>query len=327
MTSENILGKHPGLLSRKTVSVIVPVLNERKNISIIFDSLKKVFNELDYRLELIFIDDGSSDKSIVEIKRLARLDQRVKFLEFSRNFGKEVATTAGINFCSGEACILIDADLQHPVELIPVFIEKWEEGFEVVVGVRKKNKNAKLFKRVGAYLFYKMNTLIVDDVKIPPNGTDFRLLDRIVINEFNRLTEKNRLTRGLIDWLGFRRAFIHFEVKSRVHGETNYNFLKLFKLALTNFISMSLIPLKFAGFLGFFITLVSGFLGFYILIGKYFLHLTFASTFSDAENLAILIVFLVGIILMSLGIIALYTANIHLEIRNRPLYVLRSKKV
>lgn len=310
----------------KKISVIIPAYNEEKNIPLAYQELKKVFASCgDYNFEIFFVNDGSRDETLEEIEKLAQKDESVRYIDFSRNFGKEVATTAGINNCSGDACIMVDADLQHPIELIPEFIKKWEEGAEVVVGVRKKNKSVGWFKKIGSKLFYKIINRIAE-VKVVPNATDFRLLDRVVINEFNRFTESNRMTRALIDWLGFKREYINFEANERIHGEASYSFWKLFKLAVNSFISLSLLPLKLAGNLGIVIMLTSGIAGFYILIGKYFFHWRFASTFSDAENLAILLVFLVGIILTSLGLMALYVANIHGEVINRPMYVIRKKR-
>jgi dolichol-phosphate mannosyltransferase len=310
----------------KLISIIIPAYNEEKNIPLVYAALQDIFKKCqNYSFEILFINDGSKDGTILEIEKLAQQDQGVKYLDFARNFGKEIATTAGINNCKGDACIMVDADLQHPIELIPQFIEKWEQGADVVVGVRNKNKSVGWLKKVGSKLFYKIINNIAE-VKVVPNATDYRLIDRIVIDEFNRFTESNRMTRALIDWLGFRRDFIHFDANERIHGEASYSFWKLFKLALNSFISLSLLPLKLAGNLGIIITLLSGFAGFYILLGKYFFHWRFASTFSDAENLAILIVFLVGIILSSLGLMALYIANIHGEVINRPMYVVRKKR-
>jgi dolichol-phosphate mannosyltransferase len=312
----------------KNISIIIPAYNEEENIPLIYAELQKVFSVLrkDYEFEIFFINDGSSDGTLMAIRKLSSEDVNVKFVDFSRNFGKEVATTAGINNCSGDACIIIDADLQHPPELIPDFIAKWEKGGEVVVGIRNKSKSDGILKKVGSAIFYKIINRITE-VRIVPNATDFRLLDRKVINEFNRFSEANRMTRGLVDWLGFNRDYIYFEARQRVHGTASYSFWKLFSLAINSFVSLSLLPLKLAGYLGIAITLLSGFSGFYILLGKYFLHLPFASTFSDAENLAIFIVFLVGIILMSIGLIALYVANIHREVIKRPIYVIRDKKI
>jgi dolichol-phosphate mannosyltransferase len=310
----------------KTISIIIPAYNEEKNIRPIYDALQKVFKSVSgqYLFELVFINDGSLDNTIGELEKLSAIDERVKYLDFSRNFGKEVATTAGINTCQGDACIMIDSDLQHPVELIPDFIAQWEKGFDVVVGIRNKNKSDSFFKIIGSGIFYKIINEIAE-IEIIPNATDFRLLDRIVIEEFKKFKEKERMTRALIDWLGFRRTYIYFNANDRLHGTASYSFWKLFKLALNSFISLSLFPLKLAGYLGTTITLFSGLAGAYILIGKYFLHTQFASTFSDSENLAIMIVFLVGIILMSLGLMALYIANIHGEVISRPLYVVRKK--
>ncbi len=312
----------------KTISLIIPAYNEEKNIFPLYKKLEeKVFQPLQnhYNFEVLFINDGSQDQTEKQIEKLASLHPNVKFIDFSRNFGKEIATTAGINHCTGDACLMLDADLQHPIELIPQFIQKWEDGFEVVIGVRKNNAGG-YWKTLGAKFFYFILNKI-SDTQATPGTTDFRLLDRIVIDEFNRFTETNRMTRALIDWLGFKRTNIQFKAHERLHGTASYSFWKLTKLAFNGFISLSMLPLELASFFGSFIFILSGSLGFYILLGKYFFHWHFASTFSDAENLAIFIVFLVGILLISIGFVALYIANIQKEVTNRPLYVMRKKKI
>ena len=311
----------------KLISIIIPAYNEEKNIPLAYAELQKIFKTCSekYSFEILFVNDGSKDNTIAEIEKLASADSGVSYVDFSRNFGKEVATTAGINNCKGDACMMIDADLQHPIELIPEFIKKWEQGADVVVGIRKKNKSVGWFKKMGSVAFYKIINKIAE-IEVVPNATDFRLIDRVVIDEFNRFTESKRMTRALIDWLGFKRDYIYFDANERINGEASYSFWKLFTLALNSFISLSLLPLKLAGNLGIVITLFSGIAGFYILLGKYFFHTHFASTFSDAENLAILIVFLVGIILTSIGLLALYIANIHGEVINRPMYVVKKKR-
>lgn len=312
----------------KSISIIIPAYNEEKNIPLVYQELQKVFQfcEKKYVFSILFVNDGSSDGTIREIEKLAVSDQNVKYIDFSRNFGKELATTAALNSCQSDACLMLDADLQHPIELIPEFIQKWENGAEVVVGIRNKNKSIGILKKIGSKIFYKIINSIAE-VKVVPNATDFRLLDRVVINEFNRFTETNRMTRALIDWLGFKRSYINFDANERINGDASYSFWKLFKLAINSFISLSLFPLKLAGNLGIGITLVSGIAGLYIFFGKYLFRWHFASTFSDAENLAILLLFLVGIILMSIGLIALYIANIHSEVIGRPMYVIRNKKI
>jgi dolichol-phosphate mannosyltransferase len=263
---------------------------------------------------------------VPEIKKLPDRDDRVKYLQFSRNFGKELATTAGLREAKGDAAIMIDADLQHPAELIPRFIEKWKKGAEVVVGVRKKNRREGLVKKIGSFLFYKIINAIAE-IRITPNATDFRLLDRAVMNEFNRFTEKNRMSRALIDWLGFNRDYIYFNANPRMDGKAGYSTLKLVRLALSGFVSLSLVPLKLAGYLGIVIVIISGSLGLFIFIERYVLGEPWNMGFSYPSILAVINLFLIGIVLSCLGLIALYIANIHGEVINRPMYVIRSRKL
>lgn len=311
----------------KTISIIVPAYNEEQNIRPLYDQLREVFQsvEQDYQYEILFVNDGSLDHTGDVIQKITALDSRVRYIDFSRNFGKEIATTAGINLCSGDACMILDADLQHPAERIPDFIRKWEEGFEVVIGIREKSRSDSWIKILGGKVFYWLLNRIAD-TEVIPNATDFRLLDRTVIDEFNRFSETNRLTRGLIDWLGFRRTYITFQANERLHGTASYSVWKLAKLALHSFMSLSLFPLKVAGYIGIFITTLSFVSGSYIFLGKYFFDWYWALTFSDSENLAIFIVFLVGILLISIGLISIYIANIHEEVIKRPLYAMRRSK-
>jgi polyisoprenyl-phosphate glycosyltransferase len=308
----------------KMISLVIPVYNEEKNIPLLYEGLKKVWQGILYNQEMIYVDDGSSDDSSLILRRLSALDSAVKVVEFSRNFGKEIATTAGINHCQGNACILIDADLQHPLAMIPEFLRRWEKGAEIVVGVRLSNKSCGLMKSFCSRLFYKIMAGI-SEVELMPNSTDFRLLDRKVINEFNRFTEKNRITRGLIDWLGFKKDYLYFDAGARANGEAGYSFLKLVRLAINSVVSLSLFPLKLAGYLGIFITITSGLLGLFILVEKYLLNDPWKMYFSGSAILAVVILFLVGIILICLGLTALYIANIHGEVVNRPLYAVRNK--
>lgn len=311
----------------KQISLVIPAYNEADNIRPMYDALQKSLSSIKdrYEFEILFINDGSKDTTREEIAKLENEDARVKCIDFSRNFGKEIATTAGLNHCTGDACIMIDADLQHPAERIPDFITKWEEGFDVVVGIRKENKSDSWIKKTGSLIFYTLLNKI-SDIEIIPNTTDFRLLDRAVIDAFNCFTETKRLTRGLIDWLGFRRAYITFDAHERLHGTASYSVWKLTKLALHSFMSLSLFPLKMAGYIGIIITFISFVSGSYIFLGKYFFDWYWALTFSDSEDLAIFIVFLVGILLMSIGLISLYVANIHEEVIKRPLYIVRKNR-
>ena len=315
-------------MSKKLISIIIPVFNEEENIPKIYAELMKVFTGIrkKYNYEVIFVDDGSLDKSPEILKNLTNKNKKIKYIQFSRNFGKEIATTAGINNCRGDACIMIDADLQHPPSVIPKFLAKWEDGAEVVVGVRKKNNRDLWVKNAGAWLYYKIINKI-SETTLVPNATDFRLLDRIVIEEFNKLSERNRMTRALIAWLGFRRELILFDSPKRAHGKATYSYLKLTKLALSSIVAHSLFPLKFAGYLGIIITPLAGLVGLFILVEKYFLKDPLRFHFTGTAMLGVLIIFLVGVILVCLGLIALYIAQIQDEVVNRPMYVIRNKKL
>lgn len=311
-------------MPQKSISIVIPVYNEEKNIPLIYDELLKVFNGLKekYDYELIFVDDGSQDKSPEILENLTGQNNKVKYLQFSRNFGKEIATSAGLHRVKGEAAIIIDADLQHPPALIPQFLEKWENGAESVIGIREKNKGEGLIKKLGSFWFCKiMNS--ISETKFIPQATDFRLIDKKVIKEFNKFTERERITRGLIDWLGFKKDFIYFKANERKSGKAGYNILKLTRLALSSFVAHSLFPLKFAGYLGVIVSVFSGFLGIFIFINNFILK---NKMFSGLAIVVVLVVFLVGIVLSCLGLVALYIGNIQNEVTNRPLYVIRKKR-
>lgn len=309
----------------KRISIVVPVYNEEKNIQAFYQALLTEFKEslAGYDFELLFINDGSKDNSHTEILKLAAQDARVRPIEFTRNFGKEIATTAGINFATGEALIMIDVDLQHPVERIKDLLSAWEKGAEVVVGVRKESKSDSTFKRVSSIVYYKIINMI-SETQITPHATDFRLIDRVVIEEFNRLTERNRITRGLIDWLGFRQELVYFDANERFAGEASYSVKKLITLFLHSIMSHSLFPLRLAIYLGFIIICVSGFLGVIQFLDRYFL--LFGLDFTGTAILANITIFLVGVIIAMLGIIAVYLGNVHQESQARPLYVVRNRK-
>lgn len=308
---------------KKLVTIIVPAYNEEKNVRPFHVALVKVLRgikDLDFRI--LFVNDGSSDKTLDVIRQLMKTDQRVDVIDFVRNFGKEIATTAGLNHAAGDASIMIDADLQHPVELIPEFIAKWQKGAEVVIGQRIESDGQNWFLRLRSGVFYWIFNKI-SDTTIVSGTTDYQLLDRAVVDEFNRFTEHARMTRGLIRWLGFPAEYIQFKANERAHGSANYSTFKLIRLAANSFVSLSLFPLKLAGYLGMFISSISGLLGVYMYLDRYILRDPFSFSFTGTAFLAVLIIFLVGIILTSLGLIALYIGNIHDDVANRPLYVMR----
>ncbi|HSX01870.1 MAG TPA: glycosyltransferase family 2 protein [Candidatus Saccharimonadia bacterium] len=308
------------------ISIVVPCYNEQANLRPFYDAMQRVIKPLPYAFEFVFVDDGSADKTKKVLASLARKDEAVRPVELVRNFGKEIAVTAGLHQARGDAAIILDADLQHPPELIPEFLDKWQRLSEVVVGVRLPTKHhTSWLKRLASKWFYRIMGAI-SDVAIVPNATDYRLLDRLVIDEFNRFTERNRMTRGLIDWLGFRHAYVYFEPAKRLNGAPAYSYRKLLRLAIQSFISLSLFPLKLAGYLGLIITIVSLPLGIFIYIEKYIMSDPMRLHITGTATLGVVLLFLVGIILVCLGLMALYVANIYGEVVNRPLYVVRRER-
>jgi glycosyltransferase involved in cell wall biosynthesis len=305
---------------QKLISVVVPVFNEEKNIPLLHAELEKVLESLPYDHEIVFVNDGSSDGTAEQIAILRTQDPRIRYREFSRNFGKEIATTAGLHYASGDAVLIIDADLQHPPRVIPQFISEWEKGFEVVVGMRTKT-NDTAFRKAASKVFHSIMS-IISDTELVSGETDFRLIDRAVLDEFNKFTEHSRMTRGLINWIGFRRGHVYFEAEERKHGKSTYNLVGLIRLAVSSIVQHSLFPLRLGAYFGALIVVVSGALGIVMFLDKFVTHWGF--NFSGPAILGDVLLFLVGIILMAIGILAVYIGNIHLEVRNRPLYIIRN---
>lgn len=299
--------------------------NEEDNVQSVHDAIKEVTHNLAYRFEYLFINDGSSDETTERLLQLAQSDPEVVPIELARNFGKEIALTAGLHAAKGDAAIMLDADLQHPPGHIPEFIQKWEKGADVVVGVRKEYKTS-WHKKLMSKLFYSSINKI-SDITLTPHATDFRLVDRQVIQAFNQFTERNRITRGLFDWLGYRRDFVYFVADERLNGEASYSLPKLIRLGVDSFVGHSLLPLRLAGYIGFLITMISLPLGVFIFVDRYlFDNNLFGLAFSGNAILAVISLFLSGITLTCLGLMSLYIANIHQEVANRPLYVVRPNR-
>lgn len=310
-------------MSPKTISIVIPVYNEAANLPLLYKELLRHTQRLSYQFEVIFVDDGSQDDSARIIRGLADSDPDVTALELARNFGKEAAISAGLHAAKGDAAIVMDADLQMPPRLLGDFIAEWEDGADIVVGIFT-TRSMSLIRRTGAKLFYRIMGLIGQS-KITPHATDFRLLDRQVLDVFKKCTEHNRITRGMIDWLGFKRAYVPFEQEARRHGKPTYSMSKLISLAMNSFTSYSLIPLRIAGYLGVLILTLSVPGGIFMYVERYILHDPWRLLFSGTDMLAVLILFLVGVMLACLGLISLYIANIHAEVVNRPLYIVRDR--
>jgi glycosyltransferase involved in cell wall biosynthesis len=302
-------------------SFVVPVYNERASLEIFHKSLTQAAKAAcGTNYEIIYCDDGSTDGSTAIIERLTKKNPRIKLLKLSRNFGKEVATTAGIHHAHGNAIITLDADGQHPVNLIPKFIEKWRSGDKVVIGLRVSNQKEGMLKRYGSKLFYKLFNRFTGLTMIT-GSTDYRLIDKSVQQEFVRMTERNRITRGLIDWLGYKREYIKFKANPRLAGYASYSAKKLFRLAVDSVISLSISPLYITAYMGAIVLPISALLGISMAINALLgdplhLHAT------GSAYAIMLILFLIGILMVSQGIIGLYLSHIHIETQNRPLYVI-----
>ena len=306
----------------KKISTIVPIYNEEKNVPLMHQALSEVAEQLtNYEFEFIFVNDGSKDNSWKALKEISNKDARVVAIDFSRNFGKELALTAGVQNCTGDAAIFLDADLQHPPALIPQFVKKWEQGAVVVAGIRKTTEKKSFIKDAGSKFFYALMKRFSRNV-LTRNSTDFKLIDRKVMNELVRFTEHNRLFRGLIEWMGFKTETIEFVAPERVNGTATYSLRKLFSLAINSLTSFSLFPLKLAGYLGVLTTFVSFVLLCVMLVFKFILH---SAMFSSISYVIVTNTFVLGIVLMALGIMALYIGQIHAEVIGRPLYVIREK--
>lgn len=306
---------------KKLISVVVPSFNEEENIAWFNGQLADVLKNSSYNFEVIYVNDGSSDNTLNELKALAEQEKSVTYISFSRNFGKEAATTAGIHAAKGDAVIMLDSDGQHPPKLIPDMINLWEAGAQVVIGVRKSNVGEGFIKKYGSKFFYKILNSLTNNNTVP-GSTDFRLIDRRVATEFNRFTERGRITRGLIDWLGFKREYFYFEAPERHAGTAAYSVGKLVKLAFHAFVSQSTKPLQAVGLLGLFVMALSFFTGIAVLLEKFAFNDSLGLAISGTAILAIFLSFLVGLVLACQGLLALYVESIHNETQNRPLYII-----
>ena len=304
------------------LSVVVPVYNESEGIKLFHDLLtpfaeKKSNNSY----EIIYVNDGSKDGTLEILSKISKGNPSIKVVNLSRNFGKEIATTAGISVAVGNATIIMDGDGQHPPALIGDFIKKWNDGAQVVIGVRSSNKNEGFVKKWGSRVFYQLfNSVSGSEIK--PRSTDYRLIDKVVRKEFLRFTERQRITRGLIDWLGFKREYITFEAPARIAGEASYKTSQLIKLALNSFTSLSLRPLFFFGWIGAIITAGTILVSLFLVIEYTLFGDVLNVGITNSGILGVLTAFLVGLILTSQGMIAIYLSHVHSQTQARPLFVI-----
>ncbi|MBU8689216.1 glycosyltransferase family 2 protein [Priestia megaterium] len=301
-------------------SIVVPVYNEEEVIHETYRRLTEVMRSTKEAYELLFVNDGSRDRTAEIIKEYSEQDPAVVLLDFARNFGHQIAITAGMDYARGEAVVVIDADLQDPPELILEMIEKWKQGFDVVYAKRTKRKGETYFKKQTAAMFYRFLRAMTD-IDIPLDTGDFRLLDRKVCNQMNSIQEKNRFVRGLVSWVGFKQIAVEYERDERLAGESKYPLKKMLKLSMDGITSFSYKPLKLASYAG--ITL-SG-IGFIYLLVVLYLKLFTDSTITGWSSLIVIQLFFSGIILIILGMIGEYIGRIYDETKNRPLYIVREK--
>jgi dolichol-phosphate mannosyltransferase len=288
-----------------------------------YNRLIKITNKLTkYNWEFIYVNDGSSDNSLIILRELARLNKKNKVIDLSRNFGKEIALSAGVHEIENtNAVICLDADLQHPPELIPKLLKAWDQGSEIVATIRTSIEKQPFLKRIGSLLFYWLMSKI-SGVEMRTQTTDFRLYDQKVIQVFRNVTERQRMFRGIMDWMGFKKTYIQFKANARQEGEAGYSYLKLWHLAINSITSFSLWPLRITGRIGVLITLSSG--GFLLwMLANYFL--VNKALYSPLAFVVVVNTFLIGLVLISIGLVALYIGNIHTEVINRPLYIVRER--
>ncbi|MET1247425.1 glycosyltransferase family 2 protein [Sporolactobacillus sp. STCC-11] len=302
-------------------SIVVPVFNEEKVIYESYKRLKTVMDRTYERYELLFVNDGSRDRTSEILNYITEGDPNVKVIEFSRNFGHQIAITAGMDYATGQAVVVIDADLQDPPELILKMIEKWKEGFDVVYGKRVERKGETFFKKITAALFYRTLRMSTD-IDIPLDTGDFRLIDRHVCDEMKRIPEKNRFIRGLVSWVGFKQTAIEYVRDERLAGETKYPLKKMLKLSVDGLTSFSYKPLKLATYGGALLSIA----GFVYMIVALALKLFTSNTVPGWTSLIVIQLLFSGFTLFILGVMGEYIGRIYDETKDRPLYIIKEAK-
>lgn len=304
------------------LSIIIPVFNEESNLELLKERIFSVIIPIYNDFEIIFVNDGSKDNSIQIIKELASQFSQIKYIDFSKNFGHQIAVSAGLELCKGELIVIMDADLQDPPEVIPKLIEKAKEGNEVVYAKRIHRKGETFFKRKSASFFYNLINKLTE-VEIPNEAGDFRLINRRICNIVKNMPEKNKFLRGQIAWAGFKQSKVDFIREERHGGKTNYTLLKMVQLAFDGITSFSNLPLKLATFLGF---VVSGF-SFLVIIYTLYSKYIAGGTEKGWPSIMVSVLFIGGVQLICLGIIGEYIGRILDNVRNRPLYLIKETNI
>ncbi len=320
LLSPATLSQPTGLVSerpRPVLSVVIPVCEEEQNLPLLYERLTKTLREAEPDYEIVFVDDGSRDRSVAILRDLAAQDSRVTLVELSRNFGHQIAISAGLDYARGDGVIIMDADLQDPPEVLPHFIAKWREGHDVVYAIREQRKEGRLKRSLYA-MFYRMLQRIAN-IEIPLDAGDFCIMDRRVVEILNGMPERNRFVRGIRSWVGLDQVGLAYERHARYAGREKYSYRRLVYLALDGLISFSFVPLRMITILGFVVSAISILLA----IGYTIQKLTFGLTPPGFATTVVAIFFLAGIQLITIGVIGEYVGRIFEEVKRRPLYVVR----
>ena len=295
----------------KLISIVLPVFHEEAGIQVTIDTLLNYIEQQEEDYELLFVDDGSSDKSVPIIRRMLAQHSNIKLVEFSRNFGHQLAITAGLHYAKGDAVVVMDADLQDPPEVIPQMIKKWHQGYQIVYGKRKQRDGETFFKKFTAKMFYRTFEKIAT-IKMPLDTGDFRLMDRVAVNQLLKLHEKDPFVRGQVTWIGFKQTSVMYHRQERIAGETKYPLSKMIKLALDGITSFSMKPLQVVNIFSV-VPLVSGvfYLGYMIA----------SSSFNFAAVGITILLFTLGLLMLSIGIMGSYLGRVLDQVNDRPSYI------
>ncbi len=308
-------------MNLKVLSVVVPIYNEELGLPELYQRLCKAAESLTTDFELLFVNDGSHDGSLLVLKTLAEKDKRVKYLSFSRNFGHQIAVTAGLDHSSGKATVIIDGDLQDPPELIPEMYLRYREGYQVVYARRKSRMGESWFKKLTARLFYRLLVKLTG-VPIPIDTGDFRLIDRVIVENLRQMPEPAKFLRGQIAWMGYRQTYVEFDRDARKFGTTGYPLKKMIRFALDGITAFSDVPLRIATNTGF---IVSG-ISLVVILYALFSHFVLSQTITGWTSLIISSMLIGGIQLIAIGIIGEYISRINTTVRKRPLYFIQEKQ-
>lgn len=304
------------------LSVVIPIYNEEDNIGLLYERLRQVMERMNVSYEFIFINDGSKDRSIELIKDLSAKHPEVRYINFSRNFGHQVAVTAGLDHSKGEAVVIIDADLQDPPELIIDMYARMKEGYEVVYAKRKRREGESFMKLFTAKMFYRLLSNITS-IQIPVDTGDFRIIDRKIVEVLRQMPEKHKFLRGQISWIGYNQTFIEYERSQRHAGETGYTYRKMLRFAIDGITAFSDVPLKLVTFFG----LLVSFIAFLVMIYTIYSWLAYKDVVPGWSSIMISVLFIGGIQMIAIGIIGEYLTRMNSNIKNRPLYIVRETNI